>query len=43
MGDGWPATLQPRVGKLDIYIVNAKVGIEADLARDRKFALRLHH
>lgn len=34
------AEILPQVDKWDNYIVNAELGIEADLTRDKKFALR---
>lgn len=34
------AEILPQVDKLENYIVNAEVGIEADLTRDKKFSLR---
>jgi len=34
------AELLPQVDKLDNYIVNAEIGIEADLTRDKKWSLR---
>lgn len=34
------AAILPQVDKLDNYIVNAEIGIEADLTKDKKFALR---
>ena len=34
------AEILPQVDKLDNYIVNAEIGIEADLTKDQKFSLR---